>query len=133
VVEWFIPTRLLRLAYDDPTIIAAKKIIGALGSYNSSNLNHVFAVLSTCLYLDINIANAQAVPLAHTAVNTYMRLVKSVDLSIRVMYTRIPSEPILAKAAMGYLCRGALSLKKFLSGPQAFRRQSAPTPLNRLA
>jgi hypothetical protein len=34
---------------------AAKKIIGASGAYSSSNSDHVFAVLSVRLYLDINL------------------------------------------------------------------------------
>jgi hypothetical protein len=108
--------RPLWLAYPRPDIIAAQKIIGASQSFNHSNTDHVFAILSVRLCLDINLANVRAVSLAQTAVNIHMRMVESVDPSLGIMYTRTPSEPILAKAAMRYLCEGSqwmLSLRTF--------------------
>src|SRR5437660_12716780 len=50
--------------------------------------------------------NAKAIPLIRTAVNSYMRVVISIDQDIGTMDTITPSEPMLAKAAMEYLCIG---------------------------
>ncbi|KAL1964486.1 hypothetical protein VTN77DRAFT_6912 [Rasamsonia byssochlamydoides] len=110
--------RPLWSAYDRPDEVAAIKIIGGNPSrtYDAFNVDHVFAVLSVRLCLDMNLANPVTLPLAQTAVNVYMRMVDSVDPSTGAMFTTTPSEPILANAAMRHLCRGmswAFSIKTF--------------------
>jgi hypothetical protein len=104
--------RRLWFAYtDDPKemdAIAKLKLIGGQqhGSYTPTNENQVFAALSFRLSLDACLHNSKAIPLIRTAVNSYMRVVISIDEETGTMHTITPSEPILAKAAMDILCTG---------------------------
>ena len=72
--------------------------------YNPKDVNHVFAALSFRLSLDPCLQNTAALPLVRTAVNSFMRVVISMDHEIGVMRTITPSEPVVAEAAMGLLC-----------------------------
>jgi hypothetical protein len=75
-------------------------------SYIPTNENQVFAVLSFRLSLDACLHNSKVIPLIRTAVNSYMRVVISMDEETGIMHTITPSDPILAKAAMDILCTG---------------------------
>jgi len=88
--------------------VAKAKLIGGVqrGSYNPSDKNHVFAALSFRLSLDPCMHNSKTLPLIGTAVNSHMRVVISIDEEAGTMHTITPSEPIIAKAAMEYLCDG---------------------------
>lgn len=72
--------------------------------YDPKDVNHVFAALSFRLSLDPCLETAAALPLVRTAVNSFMRVVISMNHEIGVMHTITPSEPVVAKAAMGFLC-----------------------------
>lgn len=72
--------------------------------YDPMDVNHVFAALSFRLFLDPCLQTPAALPLVRTAVNSFMRVVISMDHEIGVMHTITPSEPVVAKAAMGLLC-----------------------------
>ena len=75
--------------------------------YNPKDVNHVFAALSFRLSLDPCLQNPRALPLVRTAVNSYMRVVISMDHETGFMTTITPSEPVVAKAAMEFLCENA--------------------------
>lgn len=96
--------RPLWLAYENADQMAADKILGSSSSvFNTNDENQVFAVLSNRLCLDFDMSNPVTMALAQDAVNYYMRLVVSVDLSTGVMF-RTPNEPILSYATMTHLC-----------------------------
>ena len=86
--------------------LAKEKLIGGvwMGSYQPHNQHHVFAALSFRLSLEACLHNSMALPLIRTAINSHMRVVISVNQDTGTMLTLAPSEPILAKAAMEYLC-----------------------------
>jgi hypothetical protein len=85
--------------------LAKKKLLGDNEEvYQPGNIHHVFATLSFRLSLDVCLQNPRTLPLVRTAVNSYMRVVISMDQETGVMETITPSEPVMAKAAMGYLC-----------------------------
>ncbi|KIX02497.1 uncharacterized protein Z518_08438 [Rhinocladiella mackenziei CBS 650.93] len=86
--------------------LAKLKLIGGQqgGNYNASNRNHVFAALSFRLSLDVCLQNPCTISLTRTAVNSFMRVVISMNHETGVMDTVTPSEPVLARAAMEYLC-----------------------------
>lgn len=90
---------------DEMYHVARQKLIGGVGEYNADDRNHVFAVLSFRLALDVCIQNPISLPLSRMAVNSYMRVVLSMDPDSGVLDTITPTEPILAKAAMEHLCR----------------------------
>jgi hypothetical protein len=102
--------RRLWYAYlDDPQgmdRLAKQKLIGGVqtGTYQAHNVNHVFAALSFRLSLDACWYNSKAVHLIKNAVNEHMRVVLAMDDGAGIMHTMSPSEPIIAKAAMEYLC-----------------------------
>jgi hypothetical protein len=86
--------------------LAKLKLIGGrqYGCYDATNPNHVFATLSFRLSLDVCLQNPSTIPLARTAVNSFMRVVISMDHETGTMDTLAPSEPVLARAAMEHLC-----------------------------
>jgi hypothetical protein len=100
--------RRLWYAYiDDPQgmdTVAKKKLLGGVQIYNAQNVDHVFAALSFRLSLDACLYNPQAVHLVQNAVNSHMRVVLATDQRAGIMNTVAPSEPIIAVAAMKYLC-----------------------------
>jgi hypothetical protein len=104
--------RRLWYAYiDDPeqmNKLAKVKLIGGVqkGTYIPHNEHHVFAALSFRLSLDASLHNLKAIPLIRTAINSHMRVAMSIDQDTGTIGTLAPSEPILAKAAMEYLCSG---------------------------
>jgi hypothetical protein len=104
--------RRLWYAYvDDPEHmdrLAKAKLIGGVrnGLYQPHNEHHVFAVLSFRLSLDASLHNPKALPLIRKAINSHLRTVISINQHTGTMVTLAPSEPILAKAAMEYLCSG---------------------------
>lgn len=59
------------------------------------------------MYIDLNVTNPIAIPTAYKAVKLHMRTIDSLVSSTGLMYTTMPTEPILAKAAMQILCKGA--------------------------
>jgi hypothetical protein len=89
--------------------LAKQKLIGGVqdGTYDAKNVDHVFAALSFRLSLDACLHNSKAVHLVKNAVNSHMRVVLAMDQSSGVMQTVSPSEPIIAVAAMEYLCTEA--------------------------
>ncbi|KIX08960.1 uncharacterized protein Z518_00038 [Rhinocladiella mackenziei CBS 650.93] len=86
--------------------LAKLKLIGGQqqGYYNSDDPNHVFAALSFRLSLDVCLQNPVTISLTRTAVNSFMRVVISMDRETGVMDTMTPSEPVLVRAAMEHLC-----------------------------
>jgi hypothetical protein len=104
--------RRLWYAYiDDPqgmNTLAKQKLIGGvrIGTYDAKNIDHVFAALSFRLSLDACMCNSKAVHLIKNAVNSHMRVVLAMDHITGIMHTVSPSEPIIAQAAMEYLCTG---------------------------
>jgi hypothetical protein len=89
--------------------LAKRKLIGGVrgGTYSHEDVHHVFAALSFRLSLDACMYNSKAVHLIKNAVNSHMRVVLAMDHSTGIMHTISPSEPIIAKAAMEYLCTGS--------------------------
>ncbi|KAK2786813.1 hypothetical protein FQN53_006110 [Emmonsiellopsis sp. PD_33] len=85
--------------------LAMRKLVGGVGEYDSSNADHVFAALSFRLSLDVILQNPRAAALNRSAVDSYMRVVISMDPVSGAMDTITPSEPILAVAAMKHLCK----------------------------
>ncbi|PGH14454.1 hypothetical protein AJ80_05899 [Polytolypa hystricis UAMH7299] len=73
-------------------------------SFNPENKHEVFAALSFRLSLDVCVENSGSLPLLRTAVGAYMRVVLSVNQRSGYLETTTPSEPILAQAAMDFLC-----------------------------
>ncbi|KIW99997.1 uncharacterized protein Z518_10925 [Rhinocladiella mackenziei CBS 650.93] len=86
--------------------LAKLKLIGGRqqGYYSSDDPNHVFAALSFRLSLDVCLQNPVTISLTRTAVNSFMRVVISMNHETGVMDTMTPSEPVLARAAMEHLC-----------------------------
>ena len=100
--------RPLWFAYDDKDMDSLAKLKLAGGKqgkvYNAKDVQHVFAALSFRLSLDVCLKNPRTLPLIRTAVNSFMRVVTSMDHDTGVLDTLTPSEPVLAKAAMAHLC-----------------------------
>lgn len=110
--------RPLWSAYDDPHRSAMSKLIGGRRKYNEKNRDHVFAVLSIRLCLDVDLSNPVTYPLSQTAVHLHMRIVDSIDPSTGYLFTRTPAEPVLALAAAIHLCSSnswSTSLQTFTS------------------
>jgi hypothetical protein len=91
---------------DDMIELAKLKLVGGRQGtmYNAKNVHHVFAALSFRLSLDVCLQNPRTLPLARTAVNSFMRVLISMDQDTGVLDTITPSEPVVAKAAMEHLC-----------------------------
>jgi hypothetical protein len=86
--------------------LAKLKLVGGSHGtpYNPKDVDHVFAALSFRLSLDVCLQNPRTHSLARTAVNSFLRVVVSMDQDTGVLDTITPSEPIVAMAAMEYLC-----------------------------
>lgn len=91
---------------DEMNKLAKLKLVGGRQGtvYDAKNVHHVFAALSFRLSLDVCLQNPRTHPLARTAVNSFMRVVISMDQNTGVLDTITPSEPVVAKAAMEHLC-----------------------------
>jgi hypothetical protein len=91
---------------DDMNRVAKLKLLGGkqFSKFDHNNENHVFAAMSFRLALDVCLQNPSSVSLAEAAVNSFMRVVISMDQDTGMMDTLTPSEPVLAKAAMEHLC-----------------------------
>jgi hypothetical protein len=82
--------------------------------YDAENKHHVFAALASRLCLDVCTKEAEAIALAHEAVNSYLRIIISIDTSeksnsenpLQRMETVTPSEPIVAEIVAEELCKG---------------------------
>ncbi|KAI9781067.1 MAG: hypothetical protein M1839_006344 [Geoglossum umbratile] len=100
--------RPLWMAYDTPEkmyVVAKSKLVGGgSATFHPTDANHVFAVLSFRLSLDVCLENPITLPYVRTAVNSHLRLVISMDQSTGLLHTVTPSEPVLAKSAMEHLC-----------------------------
>jgi hypothetical protein len=101
--------RPLWYAYEDSedmNDVAKLKLLGGkqYSTFDPMNKDHVFAALSFRLSLDVCSQNPSSVSLIKTAVNSFMRIVISMDQETGTMDTITPSEPVLAKAAMEHLC-----------------------------
>ena len=85
--------------------LAKLKLVGGKqeAQFDPKNVDHVFAALSFRLSLDVCLQNPRTYPLARTAVNSFMRVVISMDQETGAMDTITPSEPVVAKAAMEHL------------------------------
>lgn len=90
---------------DEALGLAANKILGgsADAEFRADDENHVFAILSVRLGLDIDLANPKTLPLSQSAVHLHMRKVDWMDPSTGVMSTTTPNEPILSLAAKLHL------------------------------
>jgi hypothetical protein len=90
----------------DMNQLAKRKLVGdrRWTLYNAKDVNHVFAALSFRLSLDVCLQNPRTQSLVRTAVNSFMRVVISMDQETGVLDTITPSEPIVAKAAIEHLC-----------------------------
>jgi hypothetical protein len=99
-------------AYSNPIEmheVAIAKLTGGRhghSQYNAKDKHHVLAALSFRICLDLCLQNPRTIPLTSTAVNSFMRVVISMDQETGVLDTIAPSEPVLARAAMGLLCEG---------------------------
>jgi len=91
---------------EDMIKLAKLKLIGGQqrAHYLPTDPDHVFAALSFRLSLDVCLKNPSSVSLTRTAVNSFMRVVISMDHETGMMETVTPSEPVLARAAMEHLC-----------------------------
>jgi hypothetical protein len=86
--------------------LAKLKLVGGRQgtAYDARDVHHVFAALSFRLSLDVCLQNPRTHSLARTAVNSFMRVVISMDQETGILDTVTPSEPVVAKAAMEHLC-----------------------------
>jgi hypothetical protein len=91
---------------DEMNELAKLKLVGGKqgAMYDVKNVHHVFAALSFRLSLDVCLQNPRTLPLASTAVNSFLRVVIAMDQETGVLDTVTPSEPVVAKAAMEHLC-----------------------------
>jgi hypothetical protein len=91
---------------EDMIKLAKLKLLGGQkgAQYTPDDPDHVFAALSFRLSLDVCLQNPSTVSLTRTAVNSFMRVVISMDQETGMMDTLTPSEPVLARAAMEHLC-----------------------------
>jgi hypothetical protein len=66
---------------DDMNKLAKLKLVGGRQgtAYDTKNVHHVFAALSFRLSRDVCLQNPRTHPLARTAVNSFMRVVISMD------------------------------------------------------
>ena len=100
--------RPLWMGYDPVEMnkLAKLKLVGGRQQtpYDGTDVDHVFAALSFRLSLDVCLQNPRTHSLAKTAVNSFMRVVISMDQETGVLDTVTPSEPVVAKAAMEHLC-----------------------------
>jgi hypothetical protein len=100
--------RPLWFGYDPTEMnqLAKLKLVGGRQrtTYDAKDIHHVFAALSFRLSLDVCLQNPRTLSLARTAVNSFMRVVISMDHETGVLDTVTPSEPVVAKAAMEHLC-----------------------------
>jgi hypothetical protein len=90
---------------EDMNRVAKLKLLGGKqrSTFDHTNKDHVFAALSFRLSLDVCLRNPASVPFIRTAVNSFMRVVISMNQDNGMMDTLTPSEPVLAKAAMEHL------------------------------
>ncbi len=110
--------RSLWSAYTDVKVllaVARAKLLGGEGTYDSSNVNQVFAVCSNRLSLDPCLQISESLPLAYEAVRCHMRIVKSLDVAAGTLVTVAISEPILAIAAMDLLNAAAETWQESIS------------------
>ena len=105
--------RPLWYAYEDSEDMNREAKLKLLGgkqfstTFNPMNRDHVFAALSFRLSLDVRLQNPSSLLFTRTAVNSFMRVVISMNQETGTMDTLTPSEPVLAKAAMEHLCSEA--------------------------
>jgi hypothetical protein len=103
--------RPLWFGYDpaDMNQLAKLKLVGGRQrtTYDAKDVHHVFAALSFRLSLDVCLQNPRTHSLASTAVNSFMRVVISMDQETGVLDTITPSEPVVAEAAMEHLCENS--------------------------
>ena len=71
--------------------------------YNTENKDHVFAVLSQRLCLDLVIASSEAIGLADRSVAHHMRLLTGFSANSDQFYTHSPSEPVLVMGSINIL------------------------------
>lgn len=116
----------LRLAYHESDKIARTKLIGSrFGEvYRPEDRDHVFAVLSVRICLDLDLVNPVAVPVSHSAVSVHMRKLNRFDPATGAMFTKSPMESILSKATMQ-----RLYARRFMTGiePSRLLRRSFAT------
>jgi hypothetical protein len=92
---------------DLPDFAKLKLLGGATTTYEPAlNIQHLFAVLSSRLALDVSMQNPRTMPLVDRAVGSYLRVVDGIDAASGVMSTHAPSEPLLAQAALECLSEG---------------------------
>ena len=81
---------------------AQLKLINGV-KFDADNSDHVLAVLSQRLSIDLVLAASEVMELADQSVAHHMRLLTSILLQPWMTYTCSPSEPILAIAAARFL------------------------------
>ena len=72
-------------------------------SFDVKNKDHVFAVLSQRLCLDLVLIASEAIKLADRSVEHHMRLLTGVATNSNGFYTHSPSEPILVMGSIDIL------------------------------
>jgi hypothetical protein len=92
--------------------LAILKLLNA-EPFDATNKDHVFAVLSQRLCLDLVLADSEAVKLADRSIARHMRLLTGFSANRDIFYTFSPSEPILALASSTIL-RETADLDKVL-------------------
>ena len=71
--------------------------------FNPYHKNHVFAVLSQRLCLELVLVGTEAVALTERSISHYMRLLTGCSPNGEMWYTYSPSEPILVLGSLHYL------------------------------
>lgn len=74
--------------------------------FKATDKQHVFAVLSQRLCLDLVLSHGEAFELADRSVSHHMRMLTGYSYEEPIFYTRSPSEPILALAAFELMYPG---------------------------
>ncbi len=84
---------------DDTVIIGSFKLLNGK-PFDVNNKDHVFAVLSQRLCLDLVLTAAEAIKLADRSVGHHMRLLTGVSANSNAFYTHSPSEPVLVMSSI---------------------------------
>ena len=90
---------LFSQATKDIIALARSKLINDDHAFDPTNEDHVLAVLSARLCIDLVLAPSEVSQLADQSVANHMRLLTGISPKPIAFYTNSPSEPILALAA----------------------------------
>lgn len=87
--------------------VAKQKFLGSRRyvKYDSNNKDHIFAVLSFYVALDIYLENPISFPFVQIIVNFHLKIIISMEQSTDVLYRAISSKLILTFAVIKVLCK----------------------------